>query len=111
MKKLQNEYIPATSVHQWKPVSPERYAALLHEYQTMDVAMDEFGNGRTSTKAYRLDKNVTSIITYIPKMEGSSVSSPVLMTIRYESPKPKVVCFSSLSYGIDVDSEDAQRVG
>lgn len=87
-----------TSVHEWKPVPPERFIQLLHQYQCEDQNSDEYGNGLMHAKAFKLDRETTAIIHYSVKSMGSPVSSPVLMTID-SSNMGKVICFASLRHG------------
>lgn len=89
-----------TSVHEWKPVAPERFAQLLHKYKTMDDNLDDYGNGLMLSKASKLDRDTTAVIHYSAKYPGGSVFSPVLMTIEYSS-KGKVICFASLMHGLE----------
>jgi hypothetical protein len=95
-----------TSVIDWKPIPVEQYVTLLHDYQTLDQAIDDYGGGVMSTKAFAMGGDTTVVITYLPKAEGSPVSSPVLMTIRNEKTL-KAICFASLRYGIVVDGLSA----
>lgn len=88
-----------TSVHQWKPVQPERFAQLMHHYSTQDENLDDFLNGLMSTKSFHLDATATATIWYTVKEEGSPVSSPVLMTMSYSN--GKVLCFASTTYGLE----------
>lgn len=93
-----------TSVSDWKPVTPERFVALLHEYHTQDRSIDDYGHGVMSTTSYHLDSVTTAVIHYVPKEQGSPVSSPVLMTVTYAH-TGKVVCFASLRYGSEAETE------
>lgn len=86
------------SVSDWKPVTPESFAILMHSYQTQDANRDEFGNGLMSSKVLRLDRETMAVIHYSVKDEGSPVSSPVLMTLFSVGGK-NPVCFSSLRHG------------
>ncbi len=94
-----------TSVHDWKPIPFDKFVWLLHAYGMQPEATDEFGHSAMHTTMRHLSRGVTSIIHYIPKEAGSAVSSPVLMTLSYES--GKVICFASLSYGREVDQTPA----
>jgi len=95
-----------TSVVDWKPIPAEQFAALLHDYQTLDESIDRFGHGQMHTTAFRQSRDTTVIITYIPKSEGDPVSSPVLMTIRNERTL-KLICFASLRYGLVAEDSPA----
>lgn len=90
-----------TSVHDWKPVQPERFLFLMHAYHMLEEASDEWGHGKIRGDTYHLSGGVTSIIYYVPKDPGSPVSSPVLMSLSYES--GKVICFASLTYGMEAE--------
>ena len=87
-----------TSVHEWKPVPPERFTQLLHQYQCDDHNSDMFGNSLMHSKVFKLDRETTAIIHYAVKRPGSSVFSPVLMTID-SSKMGKVIGFASLLHG------------
>lgn len=93
-----------TSVHDWKPIVPERFVALLHTYQTQDRNLDNFNHGLMHQTGYRLDRSTNAVIHYTVKEIDSSVSSPVLMTVTYET-TGKVICFASLTYGLEADPE------
>ena len=88
-----------TSVHQWKPVTPERFVQLLHGYSTDDVALDDFNHGLMSSMSYHLGRSAEVTIWYVPKEAGSPVSSPVLMTMT--APGGKTLCFSSTQFGVE----------
>lgn len=90
-----------TSVHQWKPVTPERFLALLHQYTTHDWSIDEFGNGEMSTKSMHLDHQTTATIHYQPKSTGDCVSMPVLMTMEYGGSKARFLAFASTQNGFE----------
>ena len=89
-----------TSVDQWKPIQPDRFVSLLHQYSTMDKNLDDYLNGLMSSKSFHLSPTTTATIWYMVKEEGSPVSSPVLMTMSYTN--GKVICFSSTTYGLDL---------
>lgn len=87
-----------TSVHQWKPITPEQFANLLHGYTTSIGATDEHGNGKMTSKTFNLDRIAQATIHYLPRSQGSAISSPVLMTMGYPL-KDRVICFASTQYG------------
>lgn len=99
-----------TSVHEWKPVPPERFAQLLHQYQCDDHNSDDYGNGLMHAKAFKLDRETTAIIHYSIKRPGSSIASPVLMTID-SSKMGKVICFASLLHGREAPESVSFSVG
>lgn len=88
-----------TSVHQWRPIAPDRFVQMLHAYQCEDRALDEFNHGKMTSKGLNLDATAEAQIFYIPKEVGSPVSSPVLMTMR-DGETGKVTCFASTRYGV-----------
>lgn len=101
-----------TSVHQWRPISAERFVALLHEYMSEDRALDDFNHGKMHSTGYNLDRTAEAQIFYIPKEADSPISSPVLMTMR-DGDSGKVICFASTRYGklagqIGVDEKSPQ---
>lgn len=87
-----------TSVHEWKPVPPERFIQLLHQYQCDDHNIDDFGNSLMHSKAFKLDRETTAIIHYSVKYPGTGIGMPVLMTID-SSKMGKVISFASLLHG------------
>jgi hypothetical protein len=93
----------STSVHDWKPCPPDRFAKLIHQYTT--ECGDEHGHGALTMTAMKLDRVSTATIFYMPKKgkRPDAVSSPVLMTVSMID--GKVITFESLKYGVNVPPE------
>jgi len=71
-----------TSVHSWKPCTPERFARLVHAYTTH--CCEEHGHAGLSMTACKLDHETNATIYYRPKQfpQHQGVSTPCLMTVR-----------------------------
>lgn len=95
-----------TSVHQWKPIPPDRFANLLHFYSTNYA--DLYGHEALHTTALALDRDATATVFYRRKERGSSVSSPVLMTM--EGVAGKTLCFETTNPEFAVEPEGAATV-
>lgn len=80
-----------TSVHQWKPVTPDRFAALLHHYAT--ALCDLHGHDAISHTSIALAHDATATIYYRRQDREHPVSYPALMTM--EGPAGKVLCFET----------------
>jgi hypothetical protein len=93
----------STSVHDWKPCPPDRFAKLMHQYTTQYG--DEHGHGALTMTAMKLDRISTSTIFYYPQNGkiGGNVRSPVLMTVSMID--GKIITFESLKYGFNVPNE------
>lgn len=95
----------STSVHEWKPITPERFSRAIHALAT-ECGADQnydFGNegmGGFYPQAMKLDRETTATIYYMPKhgKAPDSVSSPVLLTIL--GPEGKCICFENLKYQV-----------
>lgn len=72
----------STSVHSWKPCTPERFARLFHAYTT--TCCDDYGNAGMSVKSAKLDHESTVTVYHRPKHYPlhSGTSTPALMTVR-----------------------------
>jgi hypothetical protein len=93
----------ATSVHDWKPCPPDRFAKLMHQYTTQYG--DEWGHGALTMTAMKLDRISTCTIFYYPQNGdiGKNVRSPVLMTVSMID--GKVITFESLKYGVNAPED------
>ena len=87
-----------TSVHQWIPITPDKFAELLHGYTTSDPAINDFGHGEMSFRSMHLGEGVLATIHSIPRSVGDNVGSAVLMSLSYATGKR--VFFASLRYGV-----------
>lgn len=85
-----------TSIAHWKPVTPEQFLKLLHGYSVDDPCLDENMHGLMTSTSFRVDPQTFGTIWYIKKAEGSSVSSPVLLTLSSEE---RLMQFASTQYG------------
>ena len=85
----------STSVHQWKPCTPEQFTAGLHR-ASVDVC-DEGGRGGVHHQTAKLDRETIATVWYMPKDRGHAISTPILMSMTVGSGKP--VLFVSIEYG------------
>jgi hypothetical protein len=93
----------ATSVHDWKPCPPDRFAKLMHQYTTQYG--DEWGHGALTMTAMKLDRISTCTIFYYPQngILERKTRSPVLMTVSMID--GKVITFESLKYGVNAPED------
>ena len=93
----------ATSVHDWKPCPPDRFAKLMHQYTTQYG--DEWGHGALTMTAMKLDRISTCTIFYYPQngVLERKTRSPVLMTVSMID--GKVITFESLKYGVNAPED------
>lgn len=88
-----------TSVHDWKPVSGDRFAALMHQYTTMDINIDDHGNGQMHAQSHHLGDAAIVTIHFSRALDHRAVLQPVLMTMGYKG--GKLVCFAHLRHGLE----------
>jgi len=83
-----------TSVHSWKPCTPERFAKLMHGYTA--YCADDFGHAGMSMTACKLDHDTVATIFYRPKTfpAHTGVSTPALMTVATEG---RVITFERIA--------------
>lgn len=91
MENARGATAPSTSVHDWKPVTFDRFATLIHHYST--AVADRYGHDALSTTAMILSPDATATIWYRKQDRDSPVSSPALMTMI--GPAGKTLCFES----------------
>jgi len=95
----------STSVHEWKPITPERFARAIHHLAITCGAdrSGDWGNegmGGFYPQAMKLDRTATATIYYAPKKGKApdAVSTPVLLTVQ--GADGKLICFESLTHEI-----------
>lgn len=83
-----------TSVHSWKPCTPERFARLVHAYTV--TCCTEFGHAGLSMTSCKLDRRAVATIFYRPKHypEHVGISTPCLMTV--DSGDGRVITFERI---------------
>lgn len=71
------------SVHQWKPIPADKFAAALHKLATQHC--DEHGLEGVHPTAMKLDRETFATIWYRPKSGRApdAVSSPMLAAVNY----------------------------